>query len=138
MPRWKLDEEAYLQAHAGDGAQAIASALGRTVPSVITHASRLGVSLVRRWRCPRCGRDTFSPLVKWSGWCRKCSVDESADRAALKNRQLRKEIAEERRRIKESERRRNAIDVDNSRRRRELRRLRESCKPNAKSKGEKE
>lgn len=136
MPRWMEHEEAYLRQHAGDGAQAIADALGRTVPSVKTHASRMGVSLYKRWHCPKCGHYTFTPLSKWSGWCRKCSIDESADTAALKNKQIRREVAEERRRIREAEQRRQAIYSDTDRQKRELRRLRETRNRNATSKGE--
>ncbi len=136
MPRWKAHEEAYLREHAGDGAREIADALGRTVPSVKTHASRLGVSLYRRWHCPRCGHWTFTPLSKWSGWCRKCSIDESADTAALKNKQIRREVAEERRRIREAEQRRQAIYSDTDRQKRKLRRLREGRNRNATKEGE--
>lgn len=136
MPRWRVHEEAYLRDHAGEGAQAIADALGRTVQSVKTHASRMGVSLYRRWHCPRCGRWTYTPLSKWSGWCRKCSIDESADTAAMKNRQIRREVAEERRLIEEAERRRQAIYSDTDRQKNELRRLREERNRNATKEGE--
>ena len=131
MPRWKAHEEAYLQEHAGDGAKAIADALGRTVPSVKTHASRMGVSLYRRWHCPKCGHWTYAPLTKWSGWCRKCSIDESADTAALKNKRIRQQVAEERRRIKEAELRRQAIYSDTDRQKNVLRRLRGERNRNA-------
>lgn len=138
VPRWTEREEAYLQGHASDGAQAVADALGRTVSSVQTHASRMGISLYKRWRCPKCGRYSYKPLTKWSGWCRKCSIEASADTAALKNRQIRKEIAEEKEAIRKEERRRQMIYSDTDRQKRErkkMRRNRESCKGNAKSKG---
>ena len=125
MPRWTPTEDAYLLDHAGDGAKAIADALGRTVASVQTHASRKHISLFRRWRCPRCGREVYLPLSEWSGWCRECSVNESADRAAIKNRQIRKEVAAERRRVAEAMKRRQSIYSDTDRKKRELRRLRE-------------
>lgn len=125
MRRWKPDEERYLSEHASDGAAAIAENLGRTVISVQVKASRMGLTLCKRWLCPRCGHYTYSELVKWSGWCRKCSIDESADTAAMKNRQIRIEIAEERRRIEESRKRRQAIYTDSNKREKELRRLRE-------------
>lgn len=136
MPRWTPAEEKYLGEHAGDGAAAIAEKLGRTVASVQVHASRMGLSLCRRWQCPRCGHYTYQPLAKWSGWCRKCSIDESADTAAMKNRVIRREIAEEERRIREAEQRRQAIYSDTDRQKKKLRRLRESRKRNEKSKGE--
>ena len=132
MARWKDSEETYLTEHAGDGAEAIAKALGRSVSSVQTHASRMGLSLVVRYHCPRCGRVTYKPLSKRSGWCRRCSIEESADTAALKNRQIRKEIAEEEKKIRDSERRRQAIYTDSDR---EKRRLRELRKSNANQKG---
>ena len=136
MARWKHAEETYLTEHAGDGAEAIAEKLGRTVHSVQCKASSLGVSLVPRIRCPLCGKDTYQPLSQRTGWCRKCSVDDSADSAALKNRQIRMEIAAEKAGIRESERRRQAIYADTNRRKRELRRLREVRERNEKSKGE--
>lgn len=136
MPRWTETEEAYLRDHAGDGAQAVADALGRTVSGVKTHASRMGVSLYKRWHCPKCGRYTYKPLSKWSGWCRKCSIEESGDTAALKNKQIRKEVEEERGRIREAEQRRQAIYSDTDRQKKELRRLRGGRNRNATSKGE--
>ena len=125
VPRWTEREEAYLQGHASDGAQAVADALGRTVPSVKVHASKMGVSLCQRWHCPKCGKYTYRPLTKWSGWCRKCSIEASADTAALKNRQIRKEITEEKEAIRKEERRRQMIYSDTDRQKKELRRLRE-------------
>ena len=135
MPRWKDAEETYLAEHAGDGAEAIAAKLGRSVRSIQCKASVMGISLVVRFRCPRCGKDTFKPLSKSTGWCRKCSIDESADTAALKNRRIRREIREEEMRIKESERRRQAIYSDTNRKSNELRRLREVRERNEKWEG---
>lgn len=138
MPRWTDREEEYLAKHAADGADSIAEALGRSATSVQSHASRMGVSLCRRYHCPKCGRWSYRPLTKWSGWCRKCSIEHSADTAALKNRQIRKEIAEEKAAIRKEEQRRQMIYSDTDRRKRELKKLRrnrEGCKRNAKSKG---
>ena len=135
MPRWKAHEESYLQEHAGDGAQAIADALGRSIQSVKSHASRMGVSLCVRWHCPKCGKYTYKPLTKWSGWCRRCSIEESADTAAMKNRKIRREVAEEKEAIKAEERRRQMIYSDTDRQKKELRRLREERNRNATSKG---
>ena len=135
MARWKDVEEAYLAEHAGDGADAIAKALGRTVWSVRCKANEMGVSLVVRYHCPRCGKYTYKPLVKWSGWCRRCSIEESGDRAAVKNEQIRREVAEEEARIREAERRRQAIYSDTDREKKKLRRLRETRQPNDKRKG---
>lgn len=130
MPRWSRAEEDYLAEHAGDGAQKVADALGRSVWSVRCKANEMGVSLVVRYHCPRCGRYTYRPLTKWTGWCRSCSVEESADSASMKNRQIRKEIAEEEMRIREAERRRQAIYSDTERKKKKLRKLRESRQTN--------
>lgn len=131
MPRWSEREEEYLEAHAADGAASVAEALGRSISSVQTHASRMGVSLVRRWLCPNCGRHTYRPLSKRTGWCRRCSIEASADTAAMKNRAIRREVAEEKEAIRKEEKRRQMIYSDTDRQKRELRRLRESCKRNA-------
>lgn len=135
MSRWKLWELDYLVGNAGDGAEAIAKKLGKTKHAVEVMASRLGVSLRRSWHCPRCGRNVYTPLSQWSGWCRRCSVNESKDGAALKNRSIRKQIEIERRLVQQAERDRQAIYEDTRRKRRELRRLRESREVNEKSKG---
>lgn len=134
MPRWSQREEDYLSAHAGDGAEAVAEALGRSVWSVRCKASEMGVSLVVRYHCPRCGRYTYRPLTKWTGWCRSCSIEESADTAAMKNREIRREIAEEEVRIREAERRRQAIYSDTERGKKKLRKFRELRQPNDKPK----
>lgn len=134
MPRWSQADEEYLVGHAGDGADAIATALGRSVWSVRCKASEMGVSLVVRYHCPRCGKYTYRPLTKWTGWCRSCSIEESADTAAVKNRQIRREIAEEEVRIREAEKRRQAIYSDTDREKKKLRRLRESRQTNDNSK----
>lgn len=136
MPRWKAHEETYLQEHAGDGAQAIAEALGRSVGSVQVHASRMGVSLFKRWHCPNCGKYTYKPLTKWSGWCRKCSIEASADTAAMKNRRIRQEIDEEMAAIRKEERRRQMLYSDTDRQKKELRKLHELRKRNENTEGE--
>lgn len=136
MPRWKPIEETYLETHAGEGAEAIAKALGRTIRSVQCKASTMGVSLYRRWLCPNCGHYTYRPLTKWSGWCRKCSIEASADTAALANRRIRQEVAEEKEAIRAAERRRQMIYSDTDRQKKELRRLRESRERNENPKGE--
>ena len=57
-------------------------------------------------------------------------MEESADSASMKNRQIRKEIAEEEMRIREAERRRQAIYSDTERKKKKLRKLRESRQTN--------
>lgn len=133
--RWKQWETDYLTNHAGDGAEAIARKLGRTKRAVEVMASRTGVSLRRSWHCPRCGRDVYTPLSQWSGWCRRCSVNESKDGAAIKNREVRKQIAQERRSVQQAERERQAIYEDTRRKKNELRKLRESREVNEKWEG---
>lgn len=124
--RWKDWELEYLNAHAGDGAQAIANRLGRTKRAVEVMASKERISLCKSWICPRCGRKVYTPLTNWSGWCRRCSIQETRDRAAEANRRVRAEIKEERRLEKIAAKERQAIYQDTSRKRLELRRLRES------------
>lgn len=138
MPRWKAHEEEYLRNHAGDGAKEIADALGRTVRSVQVHASVMGISLYRRWHCPNCGRWTYRPLTEWSGWCRRCSIEASADTAAIKNREIRKEVEREKAAIREEERRRQMLYSDTNRQRNELKRLREERERNENKEGSKD
>jgi len=136
MARWRRYEEEYLERHAGDGSVAIAEHLGRTVSSVKSHASRMGISLCKRWHCPKCGRYTFKPLTEWSGWCRRCSIEASADTAAMKNREIRREVEREKAAIREEERRRQMLYSDTNRQKNELRRLREKRNRNATTEGE--
>ncbi len=135
MAWWKPYEEAYLLDHAGDGAKAIADALGRTVSGVQTHASRMGVSLYTRWYCPKCGRHTYKPLSDRTGWCRACTIQATGDTAALKNAEIRKEVAEEKERERKEERRRQMLYSDSYRQKSELRRLRGVCNRNANTEG---
>ena len=135
MPRWSEREEEYLEAHAADGAASVAEALGRSEWSVKCKASEMGVSLVRRWLCPNCGRHTYRPLSKRTGWCRRCSIEASADTAAMKNRAIRREVAEEKEAIRKEEKRRQMIYSDTDRAKRKLRRLRESRQTNDNPKG---
>lgn len=124
--RWRPWEIEYLEAHSGDGAEAVASHLGRSVGSVKTMASRLRVSLRRSWSCPRCGRVVLSPLVKASGWCMRCHVGETRDRAAEANRRARMELQAEESAVAAVRRERQKYYTDTSRRRQRLRKLRSS------------
>lgn len=133
--RWKPWELDYLKNHATDGAEAIAAKLGRTKRAVEVMASNERISLVKAWHCPRCGRMTYFPLTEWTGWCRRCSISESRDTAAIANRRISQELERERRGIKEAERERQALYSDTNKKKRELRRLRESGEPKEKSKG---
>lgn len=122
--RWRQWEIAYLEAHAGEGAEAVASHLGRTVASVQVQASRLRVSLRRSWRCPRCGRVVYTPLSGASGWCMRCHVGVTRDRAALANRRARMELQAEEAAVAAVERERQKYYSDTSRRRKKARKLR--------------
>ena len=113
--KWTTKEIRYLEDHAMEGARSIGEALGRSEKSVICCASRYGISLKQRWFCPRCARYSFTPLSAHYGWCRTCCVEESHDKAALRNRELRKELEDEKRRLLEATRRRQAIYSDSNR-----------------------
>lgn len=78
MAVWSTSEVEYLCAHAGDGAASVAHALNRSVQAVKIQAHRYGISLRKRWHCPRCGNTTFTPLSPKSGWCSACSKEEQA------------------------------------------------------------
>ena len=122
--RWTPAEVSYLTAHANEGAQAVADALGRSVRSVECAASRYRVSLRRRWMCPRCSRVTYVPLSAQTGWCRTCTIEESRDVAVMKYREVMREIGREQARILEAKRARQAVYSDTDRKKNELRRLR--------------
>ena len=126
MVRWRPWEIEYLEAHAGDGAEAVASHLGRSVNSVKVMASRLRVSLRQSWRCPRCGRTVFKPLIQVSGWCMRCHVGESRDRAAEANRRARMELRAEEAAFASVKRERQKYYTDTYRRRQKLKKLRKS------------
>ena len=79
---WTSSEVRYLEEHAGDGAVTIAEALGKTVRAVEVQASKYGLSLRRRWICPRCGRQTFKPLSSRTGWCVSCTREQRASEIA--------------------------------------------------------
>lgn len=90
--RWTRDELRHLEAHAGDGAEAIADDLGRSPSSVRSKAQELGISLARvRWSsdgdlCPRCGRhrvEAGSPGYR-EGICSPCHYEILADKAERK------------------------------------------------------
>ena len=122
--RWTEEEIAYLQDHAGDGAAAVAMALGRSMDSVIQQARRYGLSLRRRWLCPFCGMPTFTPLNTRTGWCRTCSVAISKHNAEKRNIELQREVTEEERRYTAAVRARQTVYTENDRLRRKAVRLR--------------
>lgn len=84
---WTNREVRYLADHAGDGVDSIAATLCRSVDSVKAQAHRMGLSLRMRWQCPRCGRMTYHPLNRATGWCSACTKEEHA-------RELREQVRE--------------------------------------------
>ena len=75
MRQWSTRELRYLEEHSGEGAAAVAKALGRSVDSVEWQARKCGISLRRRRQCPHCGRWTFRPLNRVNGWCIECTKE---------------------------------------------------------------
>lgn len=103
-----------MKKHASEGAEEIAKALGRTKSAVKAVAHREGISLVEFWVCPRCSRKTFHPLRVRTGWCRRCSLQESKDSAAIANRRARLEAMCEDQEIDYLEHERQALYTDTS------------------------
>lgn len=126
LVRWRPWEIEYLEAHAGDGAEAVASHLGRSVGSVKVMASRLRVSLRQSWRCPQCGRTVYSPLAGATGWCMRCNAAASRDKAAEANRRARAELRAEELAVADIKRDRQRLYSNTSAKRKKLRELRKS------------
>lgn len=123
LMHWTSREIAYLEAHAHEGAQAIAEALGKTVSSVQLQAHRYGISLRKRWICPKCGEEVYTPLAKWTGWCRQCTTEESRDKALRKNEEVRRELKWQEARYETAKRDRQRLYEDTRRTREELKKL---------------
>lgn len=92
---WTSSEVRYLEEHAGDGAEAIAKALGKSVKAVKNQAMRYGLSLRKRWLCPKCGRETFKPLSNRTGWCVSCTREQRASEIAEQVRAMEEEVRRE-------------------------------------------
>lgn len=101
---WTSSEVRYLEDHAGEGAEAIAKALGKTVYAVESQAKRYGLSLRKRWLCPKCGQLTFKPLSNRTGWCVSCTREQRAAVIAEQVRALEEEVRREDRVNKERQR----------------------------------
>ena len=82
-----------MEEHAGEGAAAIAEHLNRTVISVKVQASRQGIFLTPRWRCPNCGCLTAKPLNAKTGWCANCTMEARREQIAKDVRELEDEVA---------------------------------------------
>lgn len=102
--RWTVKDIRYLEEHAQDGAEAVASSLGRSVESVRQQAKNYGISLRKRWLCPNCGREVFRPLNVKTGWCSVCT--KAAKRVEYEQQMAK--MLEEVARDKEEDRKRQA------------------------------
>lgn len=114
---WTTDEIRYMEEHAGDGAASIAEHLNRTVISVKVQASRQGIFLTPRWRCPNCGCLTAKPLNAKTGWCANCTMEARREQIAKDVRELEDEVA----RRERNEQARQALYSKRSRLRKKLR-----------------
>lgn len=101
---WTTGEVAYLREHAHEGTHAVAAALHKTENAVECKARREGVSLRRRWRCPRCGMTTYRPLRKSTGWCACCTKEARAEVLAEQVREMESEVRRDRRADRERQR----------------------------------
>lgn len=104
MRQWSTRELKYLEEHAGEGAGAVAKALGRSVDSIEWQARRCGLSLRKRRQCPNCGRWTFRPLNRISGWCIECTKELHMADLAEQAVAMREEAAREKRNDRERQR----------------------------------
>lgn len=116
---WTTDDIRYMEEHAGEGAVAIAEHLNRTVISVQVQASRQGVSLVPKWRCPNCGCLSAKPLNAKTGWCANCTMEARREQIAKDVRELEDEVA----RRERNEKARQALYSKKSRLRKKLREI---------------
>lgn len=114
---WTTDEIRYMEEHAEEGAAAIAEHLNRTVISVKVQASRQGIFLTPRWRCPNCGCLTAKPLNAKTGWCANCTMEARREQIAKDVRELEDEVA----RRERNEQARQALYSKKSRLRKKLR-----------------
>lgn len=114
--KWTTKQIKYLEAHANDGAEAIAEALGRSKQSVEVQASRYGISLRKSWLCPKCGMRTSRPLSGRTGWCSVCTKAQRRERMAEEVR----ELEEEARREEEENRARQCLYSRKSRAKKKL------------------
>lgn len=101
---WTSSEVRYLEEHAGDGAVAIAEVLGKSVTAIEVQAHRYGLSLRKRWLCPKCGRETFKPLSNRTGWCVSCTREQRASEIAEQVRAMEEEVRREDKANKERQR----------------------------------
>lgn len=125
MAFWSSSEIGYLEQHAGEGAQAVADALGRSISSVTHQAHKWGISLRVRHVCPKCGHATRSPLSPKTGWCVACNLEMHRDRAIEHDAAIRREVEAEERRIRSLERDRQRLYSSTCRQKKKLQNLRD-------------
>lgn len=101
---WTSREIAYLEENAHRGADEIAKKLGKTPNAVRIQASRCEISLRRRWFCIKCGRWSFHPLSKKTGWCIACTRERRNNEIKESIEQMRAENAQIEEKNKESHR----------------------------------
>lgn len=111
MRRWTMREIRYLEEHATEGSAAIAKALGRSAGAVRIQASHYGISLRKRWHCPKCGHWSCKPLNARTGWCATCTKRDRRVKLEEEIEDMRREAMRE----KEEDRRRQAIYSQKSR-----------------------
>lgn len=116
---WTTAELALLENHANEGIDALSKLLPKhSKQSIRTIASRNGISIARRWYCPMCNREVFTPLKPSTGWCRECSKKRTLDENQRVNRELRLRnlgIDSGEKRIAELDKQINTLYQDNSR-----------------------
>lgn len=95
VKHWTTHELSYLEEHAGEGAEAIAEALGFTPRAVEVQASKYGISLRKFWLCPNCGMKTRKPLSPKTGWCASCTKELRNEGIAEEVRALEEEVRRE-------------------------------------------
>ena len=111
MTPWNTAEIRYLEEHAADGVEAVAEALGRSAESVKQQAKRYGISLRKKWLCPKCGHWSYKPLSSRTGWCAVCTKAERRHRLEQEVRDMEEEV----RREQEENRKRQALYSKKSR-----------------------
>lgn len=92
---WSTREIRYLEEHAHEGARAIAFALGRSTESVKQQAKRFGISLRKRWFCPKCCHWSRRPLSSRTGWCVVCTKAHGREKLEEEVREMREEMRRE-------------------------------------------
>ena len=91
MRQWSTHELMYLEEHAGEGAKAIAKALGRSEDSV-------------KWQAQRCGLSLRKRSHRINGWCIECTKELHMSDLAEQANAMREEAIREKRNNQERQR----------------------------------